>query len=135
VKKSILTAGATLALTVLGGCVSFQNFTAGDLRKPEYAYKEVQIDRTVPQIRQALFEYTSNCRDVGSVKVDPTGERQIVITQTDMGLTRPSVYLLVDISANDKGASLKSYTYYANSPWHGRADEVVSAITDPKTCI
>lgn len=85
--------------------------------------------------RPALFEYTSNCRDVGSVKVDPTGERQIVITQTDMGLTRPSVYLLVDINANDKGASLKSYTYYANSPWHGRADEVVSAITDPKTCI
>jgi hypothetical protein len=43
---------------------------AGDLRKPEYAYKQVQVDKTIPDTRKALFEYGTNYRDVGSMMVD-----------------------------------------------------------------
>jgi PBP1b-binding outer membrane lipoprotein LpoB len=130
-KRMMLAAGGALALS---GCLSYPTITASDLRKPEYAYKTVHLDKSVPEIRQAIFDYEANCRAFESVKVDPSGAKRITITRTALEMARDTIYMVVDINADDSGATLKSFTYHDNSGWHKRADEVLGAINDPQAC-
>lgn len=117
----------------LSGCITMQNFTANDLRQPEYRYKTGTLDLDIKQVEKALFEYQTNCRELGSVNAAPDHSR-IVITQYGMGLTKPSVYLAVDLIAAGQKTTFDSYTYYANSAWHGHVDDILNAIAHPDKC-
>jgi hypothetical protein len=67
-----LAIGTACALT-LAACANLQNLSANDQRNPEHAGEKVHIDKTIPEIREALFEYVTNCRSLGNISVDPTG--------------------------------------------------------------
>ncbi|KAA0998581.1 hypothetical protein FVF58_44100 [Paraburkholderia panacisoli] len=106
--------------------------TADELRRPKYAYKSVQIAKTIPQIHQALFDYQAKCRNVGEIIVDPSGKR-IVIKDTSQQLARGSVWLLIDITADAGGAQLKSYLVKPEF-WTSFVDETIGAINNPNAC-
>lgn len=128
-------AGRALIVSVLcaglSGCITMQNFTASDLRKPEYRYKTEVLDMDIQHVSKALFDYQTNCRALGAVSTAPDDSR-IVITQDGMGLTKLSIYLVVDLVSAGKQTKFDSYTYY--STWHSHVDDILNAITHPGKC-
>jgi hypothetical protein len=98
-------------------------------------YKTVRIDKSVPEIRQAIFNYEANCRAFESVKVDPSGAKRITLTRTALEVARDTIYMRVDITADDSSATFKRFNYHNDSGWHKRADEVLGAINDRRRAI
>jgi hypothetical protein len=93
----------------------------------------VHIDKTIPEIREALFEYVTNCRSLGNISVDPTGQKRIVMTETGPGWTQTSAYAVFDVDADEHGGSnLQGYTYYRLAA--SSVNTIARAINDPKKC-
>jgi hypothetical protein len=131
--KGITVSCAALTAMLLAGCAATQNIAANDIRKPEYAYRTETLNMTVPQVRTALFEYKRNCRSIGSMDYDPSGNGRIFIAFEGMGATQSSIYFLVDIDGTPDGkAQIKSYSYYTS--WHTWVDNVIGAIKNPNVC-
>lgn len=130
--SAILSAG--LVLAALSGCAPLQNVSASDVRKPEYAYRSETLSMTVAQTRQAVFEYGRNCRSLGRIDYDPTGYGRMYIMFEGMGMSKASIYTVIDFQGTPDGQTeVKSYVQM--STWKSWIDDVLSAIKAPNVCI
>ncbi|MFD1559611.1 hypothetical protein ACFSHT_28885 [Paraburkholderia silviterrae] len=144
VEKNELEYGESMKKLAIGAaCVlshaaraNLRNISANDLRKPEYASKVVHIDKTIPEIHEALFEYVTNCRSLGTISVDPSGQKRIVLTEEGEGWTQTRACGDFDVDADEQGGwNIRGNVYYHRMMTPSRAVDIVAgAINSPKVC-
>jgi hypothetical protein len=115
------------------GCHATKNLTVGDIRSQEHFYKRVVVDKSVAEIRQAIYQFVTTCRPLGDFHVDPNSDREAQMIFSAPGFSAMSAIVVMDFSEQaDKQTLINAYSYY--STWYKRVDEVIDAINAPKKC-
>ena len=125
---------AIIVVAVLAGCASYQNLTAAGIRTEKYFYKSFTVGMRLLEVKAALYKNSNTCRPMADVTIDPANPTKGQFVVYMPGLTNLSVVMVMDFQEDSKLGVTKidGYTYY--STWHGKVDEVVSAIESPEKC-
>ena len=120
-------------LSVISGCVSFQNLTVKDLKKPENLRREKKFNLTIAQIQKAIFDYSKKCIQLKNILVDPQNPKFGIIAIDSMGLTQSNVGTLMEFKETPIGTEAIGYSYYEG--WAGiQIDRTFMAIENPTNC-
>ncbi|MGG4774337.1 hypothetical protein ACLO87_06865 [Paenalcaligenes sp. Me52] len=114
-----------VCVVALSGCAMFQNVKIDQLRTPENLRKSGTIEKSIPQIQQALYDYGDKCSTTGTpLAVNPSDPRKARFTTYIPGFTRDSAVLLVELNqVGDELTEYQGYTYYLT--WKNRLDQIL----------
>jgi hypothetical protein len=117
----------------LGGCVSMQNLTVDDLKKPENLRREKIYTLKISKIQKAIFEYSEKCGLIENIIVDPENSKYGKIAISTMGLTQLNVGTLIEFHEKEEQTEVKVWSFHEH--WTKiQADKILGAIENPKSC-
>lgn len=124
---------ALLAVT-LSGCGSLQNFTTEDIMTQEYERRSEVLDMTIPQIQQALYDYSAKCTQYPPLRINPSDSNKALFLTVMPGLTQANPAIIIQFTQSGQQTKVVSYSYYYSFGWPGQIDDIYEAIKDPKKC-
>lgn len=119
---------------VLTGCIAFQNLTTEDIIQPEYLRRTAVIEKTIPQIQQALFDYSAKCSLMPALRVNPSDPNSAILQTTTMGLTKLNPAIVIVLTQTGKQTKADGYSYSYEFAWPTRMDELFQPLIDPSIC-
>ena len=118
---------------LLVGCVSFQNLTVDDLKKPENLRREKTYNLTIPKIQKAIFDYSEKCGLIEKITTDPENSKYGKISIPAMGLTQLNVGTLIEFQEKGFETEVRVWSYHEH--WTKiQADKILGAIENPIKC-
>ena len=123
-----------MLLSLLSGCGNYQNLNTADILKPEYVRRSEVLNMTIPQIQQALYDYSAKCTQVTALRVNPSNPNSAIYQTSMHGLTQANPAVIILFTQTGNRTQAVGYTYYSNVGWQSQVDDIFDAIKDPTKC-
>lgn len=130
-QKRFLSLTACVTLT---GCIAFQNLTTEDILRPEYLRRTATIEKTIPQIQQALYDYSAKCSLMPALRINPSDPNSAILQTTTIGWTKQNPAIVIQLTQNGKQTKAEGYSYSYEFAWPTRMDELFQPLVDPTIC-
>tara|TARA_R100000655_G_scaffold83222_1_gene122801 strand:- start:588 stop:974 length:387 start_codon:yes stop_codon:yes gene_type:complete len=121
-----------LAALTLAGCSAFTNVSVSDLRDEKHHIASGSIPLTIEQIQQEMYDYSTNCRDIGRLSINPANKNEASFVRYMMGATTDSALLLIDLKQQGNVTEYQGYVYYGT--WKRHLENDIKVMSGTATC-
>lgn len=123
-----------LLAIVLSACGAMQDLSTEDIIQPQYLRRSETLQMTIPQIQQAIYDYSAKCTQLLSLRVNPSEMETALYVETTMGLSRATPGIVVVFHQKGDKTQAASYSYNYSFKWPGRINDIFEAIKNPSQC-
>jgi hypothetical protein len=117
---------------VLVGCMAVQRLNMQDVRADKYFYQTYTLNKSIQEIARIIFDYSSTCRPLPELTVDPTNKIGFMAWKRYFTNT-PTIVGVIDFIEVDNGKTvIVAHWYYSSDGV--LSDEIVSIIETPGRC-
>jgi len=125
---------ASCSVVLLAGCGAMQNLSTEDIIQPQYLRRSEVIEKTIPEIQQAIFDYSAKCTQLPPLRVNPSNPKTALYLTTMMGLTQANPGIVITFNQSGERTQAASYSYNYGFAWPSRIDDIFEAINNPTKC-